>query len=191
MHAKKSPPVVLQCQSLYKIFGENPQHFLRQYLRLKNFKDESHIIAVDNVSLEVHEGEILIIMGLSGSGKSTLVRCLSRLINSTSGEVTFEGENLLKMNSKDLIQLRRHKMGMVFQNFALLPHKTVLQNIAFPLQIRDNNIKGNIRRAREMIKLVSLDGRENYFPRELSGGQQQRVGIARSLAVEPGCLVFG
>ena len=182
MHAKKSPPVVLQCQSLYKIFGENPQHFLRQYLRLKNFKDESHIIAVDNVSLEVHEGEILIIMGLSGSGKSTLVRCLSRLINSTSGEVTFEGENLLKMNSKDLIQLRRHKMGMVFQNFALLPHKTVLQNIAFPLQIRDNNIKGNIRRAREMIKLVSLDGRENYFPRELS---QQRVGIARSLAVEP------
>ncbi len=185
MHAKKSPPVVLQCQSLYKIFGENPQHFLRQYLRLKNFKDESHIIAVDNVSLEVHEGEILIIMGLSGSGKSTLVRCLSRLINSTSGEVTFEGENLLKMDSKDLIQLRRHKMGMVFQNFALLPHKTVLQNIAFPLQIRDNNIKGNIRRAREMIKLVSLDGRENYFPRELSGGQQQRVGIARSLAVEP------
>ena len=158
---------------------------MRQYLRLKNFKDESHIIAVDNVSLEVHEGEILIIMGLSGSGKSTLVRCLSRLINSTSGEVTFEGENLLKMDSKDLIQLRRHKMGMVFQNFALLPHKTVLQNIAFPLQIRDNNIKGNIRRAREMIKLVSLDGRENYFPRELSGGQQQRVGIARSLAVEP------
>ncbi len=189
MSHKDSSPVVLQCQSLYKIFGENPRRFLKQnggeVKDEKLFQKSGYIVAVNNVSLEVHEGEILIIMGLSGSGKSTLVRCLSRLIKSTAGSVTFEGRNLLTMNAKDLIQLRRHKMGMVFQNFALLPHKTVLQNIAFPLQVRDKNTKKNIRRAREMIKLVSLDGRENYFPRELSGGQQQRVGIARSLAVEP------
>ncbi len=186
---ENTPPVVLQCQSLYKIFGDKPRQFLQNNGDKANyqkiFADNGYIIAVDNVSLEVHEGEILIIMGLSGSGKSTLVRCLSRLIESTDGKVDFEGKNLLTMSSEDLIQLRRHKMGMVFQNFALLPHKTVLQNIVFPLQIRDKDIKKNIRRTREMIKLVGLEGRENYFPRELSGGQQQRVGIARSLAVEP------
>ena len=189
----------------YPLFAKEKQYFVKQFYEearqnkprqfLQNngdkanyqkiFADNGYIIAVDNVSLEVHEGEILIIMGLSGSGKSTLLRCLSRLIESTDGKVDFEGKNLLTMSSEYLIQLRRHKMGMVFQNFALLPHKTVLQNIVFPLQIRDKDIKKNIRRTREMIKLVGLEGRENYFPRELSGGQQQRVGIARSLAVEP------
>ena len=128
---------------------------------------------------------MLVVMGLSGSGKSTLLRCISRLTDATGGKIFIEGQDLLELNNKELIELRRNKMGMVFQSFALLPHKTVVENIAFPLQIKGTNTEESISRAMEMVKLVGLDGRENYFPRELSGGQQQRVGIARSLAVEP------
>ena len=124
-------------------------------------------------------------MGLSGSGKSTLLRCISRLTEATGGKIFIEGQDLLQLNDKELIDLRRNKMGMVFQSFALLPHKTVIENIAFPLQIKGIKTEDSISKALEMVKLVGLDGRENYFPRELSGGQQQRVGIARSLAVEP------
>ena len=134
---------------------------------------------------EVKQGDLLVVMGLSGSGKSTLLRCISRLTDPTSGEILNEGQNLLSMTNKQLIELRRNKMGMVFQSFALLPHKTVLENIAFPLQIKGNSTSESINRAKDMVDLVGLSGRENYFPRELSGGQQQRVGIARSLAVEP------
>ena len=124
-------------------------------------------------------------MGLSGSGKSTLLRCISRLTDATSGKIFIEGQDLLSLKEKELIDLRRNKMGMVFQSFALLPHKTVIENIAFPLQIKGINTQDSINKALDMVKLVGLEGRENYFPRELSGGQQQRVGIARSLAVEP------
>jgi len=124
-------------------------------------------------------------MGLSGSGKSTLLRCISRLTDATGGKIFIEGQDLLSLKNKELIDLRRNKMGMVFQSFALLPHKTVVENIAFPLQIKGIKTEDSIDKAMEMVKLVGLDGRENYFPRELSGGQQQRVGIARSLAVEP------
>jgi glycine betaine/proline transport system ATP-binding protein len=124
-------------------------------------------------------------MGLSGSGKSTLLRCTSRLTDATSGNIYIDGEDLIAMSNKRLIELRRNKMGMVFQSFALLPHKTVLENIAFPLQVKGISTQDSIKRAKDMVDLVGLDGRENYFPRELSGGQQQRVGIARSLAVEP------
>jgi glycine betaine/proline transport system ATP-binding protein len=128
---------------------------------------------------------MLVVMGLSGSGKSTLLRCISRLTDATGGKIFIEGQDLLNLNNKELIDLRRNKMGMVFQSFALLPHKTVLENIAFPLQIKGIKTEDSINKAMDMVKLVGLDGRENYFPRELSGGQQQRVGIARSLAVEP------
>ena len=128
---------------------------------------------------------MLVVMGLSGSGKSTLLRCISRLTDATAGNIFIDGEDLLAMSSKKLIELRRNKMGMVFQSFALLPHRTVLENIAFPLQIKGSSTQDSIKRAKDMVDLVGLDGRENYFPRELSGGQQQRVGIARSLAVEP------
>ena len=124
-------------------------------------------------------------MGLSGSGKSTLLRCISRLTDATDGKIYIEGQDLLSLKNKELIELRRNKMGMVFQSFALLPHKTVLENIAFPLQIKGVKTEDSINKAMDMVKLVGLEGRENYFPRELSGGQQQRVGIARSLAVEP------
>jgi len=113
------------------------------------------------------------------------VRCLSRLIEPSGGEIFFDGRDLLKATPKEMIELRRHKMGMVFQHFALLPHRTVLQNVAFPLEVQGIEKNKRLGRAMEMIELVGLKGRENYYPRELSGGQQQRVGIARSLAVEP------
>jgi glycine betaine/proline transport system ATP-binding protein len=124
-------------------------------------------------------------MGLSGSGKSTLVRCLSRLIEITGGEVRVEGQVIGDLTEKELIELRRNKMGMVFQSFGLLPHRTVLENVAFPLEMRGQDRHTRRARALEVIELVGLNGREDYFPRELSGGQQQRVGIARSLAIEP------
>jgi len=151
----------------------------------KTFQEAGFIVGVNNASFEVSKGELLVVMGLSGSGKSTLLRCISRLTDATAGKIFIEGQDLLSLKNKELIELRRNKMGMVFQSFALLPHKTVLENIAFPLQIKGIKTKDSISKAMDMVKLVSLEGRENYFPRELSGGQQQRVGIARSLAVEP------
>ena len=138
-----------------------------------------------DASLAVSPGEIFVIMGLSGSGKSTLVRCLSRLIEPTAGEVRFDGRDLRRVSDRELIEIRRHRMGMVFQNFALLPHLSVLRNVAFPLEVQGVARPEREARAREMIELVGLKGREANLPRELSGGQQQRVGIARSLAVGP------
>ena len=179
---------VIKCVSVCKVFGENANRLLKQYngvIDAKIFQEAGCVVGVNNASFEVQKGEMLVVMGLSGSGKSTLLRCISRLANTTAGEFYIDGEDLLKMNSKQLIELRRTKMGMVFQNFALLPHKTVLENIAFPLQVKGFSTDDSIKRAVEMVELVGLNGRENYFPRELSGGQQQRVGIARSLAVEP------
>ncbi len=151
----------------------------------KTFQEAGCIVGVNNASFEVSKGELLVVMGLSGSGKSTLLRCISRLTDATAGKIFIEGQDLIAMSNKKLIELRRNKMGMVFQSFALLPHKTVLENIAFPLQVKGSSTEDSIKRAKDMVDLVGLDGRENYFPRELSGGQQQRVGIARSLAVEP------
>jgi len=179
---------VIQCDSVYKIFGENAKKMLqgsKGNVDAKTFQDAGCIVGVNNASFAVQKGDLLVVMGLSGSGKSTLLRCISRLTDATSGNIYIDGEDLLGMSNKKLIELRRNKMGMVFQSFALLPHKTVLENIAFPLQMKGNSTKESIKRAMEMVKLVVLDGRENYFPRQLSGGQQQRVGIARSLAVEP------
>ena len=124
-------------------------------------------------------------MGLSGSGKSTLVRLLSRLIEPTAGHIYFDGQDLAGLSRREMVAIRRHRMGMVFQHFALLPHLTVLGNVAFPLEVQGVARPERERRAREVIALVGLEGRESYYPRELSGGQQQRVGIARSLSVEP------
>ena len=179
---------VVKCESVYKIFGENAEKMLQESVGnvdAKKFQDAGCVVGVNSASFEVYNGDMLVIMGLSGSGKSTLLRCISRLTDTTAGKIYIEGEDLLALNSKELIELRRNKMGMVFQSFALLPHKTVLENIAFPLQVKGSSTKDSIVRAMEMVELVGLTGRENYFPRELSGGQQQRVGIARSLAVEP------
>ena len=179
---------VIKCESVYKIFGANAKRMLQNHsgnVDAAAFQKAGCIVGVNDASFEVSKGEMLVVMGLSGSGKSTLLRCISRLTEATAGRIFIEGQDLLSLNNKELIELRRNKMGMVFQSFALLPHKTVLENIAFPLQIKGVSTNDSISQAMEMVRLVSLDGRENYFPRELSGGQQQRVGIARSLAVEP------
>ena len=183
----QSQPVI-KCESVYKIFGDNALALMRKsdgVVDPKAFQDAGCIIGVNNASFEVHKGELLVVMGLSGSGKSTLLRCISRLTEPTAGKIFVNGEDLTAMSGQQLVNLRRNKMGMVFQSFALLPHKTVLENIAFPLQVKGQSTAASIKRAMEMVELVSLGGRENYYPRQLSGGQQQRVGIARSLAVEP------
>ena len=186
--ATNSNDPVIRCENVYKIFGDNAKRMMKESggdVDAAKFQEEGCIVGVNNASFEVYPGELLIIMGLSGSGKSTLLRCISRLTDATAGKIFIEGDDILTMNNKQLIELRRSKMGMVFQSFALLPHKTVLENIAFPLQVKGVSTEESIKRAGEMMELVSLSGRENYFPRELSGGQQQRVGIARSLAIEP------
>ena len=184
---------VIKCESVYKVFGVNAKKMLEGVsgnVDAKSFQEAGCIVGVNNASFEVSKGEMLVVMGLSGSGKSTLLRCISRLTDATAGKIYIEGQDLLALKNKELIELRRNKMGMVFQSFALLPHKTVLENIAFPLQIKGMKTEDSISKAVEMSKLVGLEGRENYFPRELSGGQQQRVGIARSLAVEPDIWVL-
>ena len=179
--------IKLACQAVWKLFGPNAQAFLRRHSAPDDSAlDRAGLIgAVRDVELTVQAGEIFIIMGSSGSGKSTLVRCLSRLIEPTAGQILLDGEDLLKANERRMIQIRRHKMGMVFQHFALLPHLSVLGNVAFPLEVQGVSRAERERRAMAVIELVGLQGRERNYPRELSGGQQQRVGIARSLAVEP------
>ncbi len=178
----------IQCRNVWKIFGPNPKKILADQgkgISAESLVQSGHVGAVRNANLEVYPGQIQVIMGLSGSGKSTLVRCLARLIEPTGGEVLFDGQNLLTASEAEMIELRRHKMGMVFQHFALLPHRTVIDNVAFPLEVQGMDRKKRHEKAREIIELVGLKGREKYYPRELSGGQQQRVGIGRSLAVEP------
>ena len=181
---------LIRCSHLWKLFGPSPENYLADALNsstadIDTLKADGYIPAVSDVSLDIAKGEMLVIMGLSGSGKSTLLRCLSRLLESTSGEIIVDGQDIRALDARALIELRRNTMGMVFQNFALLPNRTVLDNIAFPLQMRGQGKHERRKRALEVIELVGLNGREDYFPRELSGGQQQRVGIARSLAIEP------
>ena len=180
--------LMLECAGVWKVFGDGASDLLAERagaVTLEDLHSRGLIGAVRDASLRVREGEIFVIMGLSGSGKSTLVRCMSRLIEPSAGRILFDGEDLLGMPEKKLIELRRHEMGMVFQHFALLPHLNVLGNVAFPLEVQGMARTERERRAMEVIELVGLNGRERYYPRELSGGQQQRVGIARSLAVEP------
>jgi glycine betaine/proline transport system ATP-binding protein len=176
---------VISCRGVSKIFGPDPVGHLARLKADPQTSSVGYVQAVRDVDLDVQRGEMLVVMGLSGSGKSTLVRCLSRLVEITGGSVTIEGQDIGKLSEAALIDLRRRNMGMVFQSFGLLPHRTVLDNVAFPLEMRGQDRAARYARAREMLDLVGLKGREAYFPRELSGGQQQRVGIARSLAIEP------
>jgi glycine betaine/proline transport system ATP-binding protein len=179
---------VISCKNVWKVFGSKPEAYLKTMPEGHSYDEisaDGYIAGVKDVSIEVSRGEMLVIMGLSGSGKSTLVRCFSRLHEITSGTIEIDGQDIMSLSEKELIELRRNKMGMVFQSFGLLPHRTVLENVAFPLEMRGQDKHTRRARALEVIKLVGLEGREEYFPRELSGGQQQRVGIARSLAIEP------
>lgn len=183
----------LSCHRLWKIFGPQETETLRAASAdgpdivtiITRIRRAGRVPAVCDVSFDVGQDEVFVVMGLSGSGKSTLVRCLSRLVEPTAGEIIIDGKELLKLSERDLMDLRRHKLGMVFQNFGLLPHLSVLDNVAYPLRVQGVLRKEREKRALEVIELVGLGGREAAFPRELSGGMQQRVGIARSLAVKP------
>ena len=194
MTSTNSKQVKLACRNVWKVYnGRDPKFYFNAKgddtsdpaTLAEQMRNEGAIPAAVDVSFDVHSGEIFVIMGLSGSGKSTIVRCLSRLVEPSHGEILLDGEDLLKKSRKQLIDIRRHKMGMVFQSFGLLPHLTVAENIAFPLRLQGLSPKEQHERAARVIELVGLEGREMSFPRQLSGGQQQRVGIARSLAVEP------
>jgi glycine betaine/proline transport system ATP-binding protein len=147
-------------------------------------------IAVRDVSFDVRPGEIFVVMGLSGSGKSTLIRCLTRLIEPTFGEVLLDGDDIRKADQARLRELRRHRFAMVFQHFGLLPHRRVIDNVAFGLEIRGDAKAARLERAREMCDLVGLGALGESYPDQLSGGQQQRVGLARALAVDPEVLFF-
>lgn len=181
----------ISVRNVWKVYGEQPEQYFVGGLKgdsaeiARKMRAENHIPACVDVSFDVASGENFVIMGLSGSGKSTVVRCITRLVEPTSGQLFLDGEDILAAPKNRLVELRRHKMGMVFQNFGLLPHLTVLENVAFPLKVQGISVAEREATAREMIELVSLGGREHAYPRQLSGGQQQRVGIARSLAVEP------
>jgi glycine betaine/proline transport system ATP-binding protein len=184
----------IRVEGLYKIFGPNPKKAL-QMLSKGRTKDEimaetRHGVGVNNASFEVKEGEIVVVMGLSGSGKSTLVRCLNRLITPTAGKVLVDGQDVATMGDEELRQLRQRKMGMVFQNFALFPHRTVLENAAMGLEIQGMGKGERLRRAEEALGLVGLEGWGHSYPRQLSGGMQQRVGLARALALSPDILLM-
>ena len=180
--------VMVRCENVWKIFGNGVERVLAEHglgVSDETLAGNDLIVAVREVNLSVGRGEVFVIMGLSGSGKSTLVRCMTGLVAPTRGRLLIDGTDLMNMAPRDLVQVRRFKMGMVFQDFALLPHLTVLGNVVFPLKIQGVERSKREARAREMIELVGLDGRERYYPHELSGGQQQRVDIARSLTTEP------
>jgi len=184
---------ILSCRNLWKVYGPHADATLRRALARSDAPGDIAdqltagrlVVAACDVSFDVTAGEIFVIMGLSGSGKSTVVRCLSRLIEPSAGAILIEGRDLRQLSERQLIELRRHKLGMVFQHFGLLPHLNVLDNVAYPLRVQGMGLRERLERAREMVELVGLAGRETASIRELSGGMQQRVGIARSLAVEP------
>ncbi len=175
------------CQNLWKIFGPQAEGVLEA---IKNgvtkeqiLQDTGHVIAVRDVSFEVQEDEVFVIMGLSGSGKSTLLRCINRLIEPTRGTVFIDGIDLAQLAEDELKELRRRKLSMVFQNFGLLPHRSVLENVAFGLEVRGEGKKEREEKALQALELVGLQGWEKSHIQELSGGMQQRVGLARALAV--------
>lgn len=179
---------LIECCSVWKLYGDRAEALAARYgqnISTEILKETGTISAARDVTFDVRKGEIFVIMGLSGSGKSTILRCMTGLIEPTLGSLKVTGTNLKTASYEEMIEIRRHKMGMVFQDFALLPHLTVLDNIAFPLRVQGISKTLRHSKAREMMDLVGLSGRGNHWPHELSGGQQQRVGIARSLMTEP------
>ncbi len=180
---------IVQLRNIWKIFGPTPQHVLKnispQASRAEIQAETGHVVAVRDVSLDIAEGEIFVVMGLSGSGKSTLIRCLSRLIEPTGGDVIINGQNVTEMNETDLRDLRRNTVSMVFQRFGLFPHRRVIDNVAYGLEVRGVDAAERYAHCAEILKLVDLQDWGNHYPHELSGGMQQRVGLARALAVDP------
>jgi glycine betaine/proline transport system ATP-binding protein len=183
----------VRLQNVWKIFGPNPINVLASiddtHSQSEIMAETGHVVAVRNVSLDVNQGEIFVVMGLSGSGKSTLVRCLSRLIEPTAGKVIIDDVDVTAMDSDQLRDLRRHKMSMVFQHFGLFPHRRVIENIAFGLEVQGIDKGTRLEKAHQVLDMVGLKGWEQHYPHELSGGMQQRVGLARALAVDPEILL--
>ena len=192
---QSSGETVLEISNVWKIFGAQADTALRAIKEEGLGKAEiletyNAVIGVADVSLNVKKGEIFCVMGLSGSGKSTLVRHFNRLLEPTAGKIVINGTDVMALNPSELMEFRNRKIGMVFQNFALLPHRSVLDNVAMPLEIRNVNKNERMRRAANMLKIVELDAWGNKFAHELSGGMQQRVGLARALTADPEVLLM-
>jgi glycine betaine/proline transport system ATP-binding protein len=192
--ATAKSPIKIACRNVWKVFGSHPERIKESldpaWTKEDVLEKTGHVLAVKNVSFEVREGETFVVMGLSGSGKSTLVRCITRLTEPTAGQVLMDGEDVLAMNDTELRALRRRKMSMVFQHFGLFPHRKVIDNAAYGLEVQKIGKKERYERANEMLEIVGLSGWGDYYPGELSGGMQQRVGLARALAVDPEILFF-
>jgi len=184
----------IACLNLWKIFGPHPDRIIESadydMAKEEMLSKTGHVMAVKDVSLEIYEGELFVIMGLSGSGKSTLIRCINGLVEPSSGEIFVDGEEVNTLSDVGLRELRRKKLSMVFQHFALFPHRSVIENVAYGLEIQGVDRDERSERALKMLELVGLKGWENSEIDELSGGMQQRVGLARALAVEPEILLM-
>ena len=184
----------IEINNIYKIFGNNPKSIMpmvRDGATKEDVLEQTgHTVGLDNVSLKIEEGETFVCMGLSGSGKSTLIRHLNRLIDPTDGEVLVEGTNVMSLNNQELINFRRHKMSMVFQRFGLFPHKTVIQNVGYGLEMQGKPDNERNKIAMDKIDAVGLNGFENQYPNQLSGGMQQRVGLARALATDTDIMLM-
>ena len=184
----------IEINNVYKIFGNNPKSIIPMVKDGASKEDilekTGHTVGLDNVSLKIEEGETFVCMGLSGSGKSTLIRHLNRLIDPTEGEILVEGTNVLSLNQEKLIEFRRHKMSMVFQRFGLFPHKTVLQNVGYGLEMQGIKDEDRVKVSMEKIESVGLSGFEHQYPSQLSGGMQQRGGLARALATNTDIMLM-
>lgn len=189
-----TPTTEITCRDVWKVFGRTPERVMAQIsaemTNAQILEKTGHVVAVRGVSFEVKKGETFVVMGLSGSGKSTLVRCISRLTDPTKGEIIIGGQDVLKLAEPELRAVRRHKVSMVFQNFGLFPHRRVIENVAYGLEVRGVSKADRHARAHQMIELVGLKGWDQHFPRQLSGGMQQRVGLARALAVDPEIILY-
>jgi len=184
----------IEVKNVYKIFGDNPSKVLPMVqdgaAKEEILEKTGHTVGLDNVSIKIEEGETFVCMGLSGSGKSTLIRHINRLIDPTSGEISVEGTNVMELDQKNLIEFRRHKMSMVFQRFGLFPHKTVIQNVGYGLEVQGQDLNKRNKIAMEKIEAVGLAGFEHQYPNQLSGGMQQRVGLARALATNTDIMLM-
>ncbi len=189
-----NPETIIRIDNLYKVFGKKPHsvmHKVHEGLNKDEFMGETgHVLGLRDINLEIKKGEVFVIMGLSGSGKSTLIRHFNRLIDPTEGAIFVDEIDILHLSQKELEQFRRHKMSMVFQNFGLLPHRTILENVAFGLTIQKVSKEKRDKKAREWLETVGLEGYENQYPSQLSGGQQQRVGLARALCTDSEILLM-
>ena len=184
----------IEVKNVYKIFGQSPSKVLPMVqngaTKEEILEKTGHTVGLDNVSISIQEGETFVCMGLSGSGKSTLIRHINRLIDPTAGEVLVEGTNVMSLDQKNLIEFRRHKMSMVFQRFGLFPHKTVIENVGYGLEVQGQKPEERNKTSMEKIEAVGLSGFEHQYPNQLSGGMQQRVGLARALATNTNIMLM-